>query len=78
MDMLTRYQMRASTCLLTVALSAFTVKGWLLIAWVILGCPAADEYDQELRNGKVYAVHRRSGPTRPVDQHDPVAHQHPD
>lgn len=64
MDMLTRYQMRVSTYLLTVALSAFTVKGLMLAAWVILGCPAADEYDHEQRNGKVYAVHRRSGPVR--------------
>jgi hypothetical protein len=38
------------------------VKALLLAAWVILSYHAAEEYDHELRDGKVYAVHPRSGP----------------
>jgi hypothetical protein len=66
MDMATKYQFRLSTYILTVVIAALTVKGFLLAAWVFLGCPAPDEYDYEERGGKVYAVHRRSGPIRQI------------
>jgi hypothetical protein len=32
-----------------------------------MGCLMPDEYDYEERGGKVYAVHRRSGPVRQID-----------
>jgi hypothetical protein len=62
MDMATRYQIRLSTCLLYVLIGALTAKGGMLVAWVIAGCPTADEYDYEERDGKIYAVHRRTSP----------------
>ena len=62
MDMATRYQIRVSTFGLTVAVAALTAKGMLLAAWVIAGCPTADEYDYEERGGKIFAVHRRTSP----------------
>jgi hypothetical protein len=55
----TRYRIRVSTYLFAVAAAAFTVKGLLLVGWMLAGCPSPDEYDYDVRNGKVYAVHRR-------------------
>jgi hypothetical protein len=74
-DMATRYQFRVSIYLLVVAIAALTAKGWLLAARVIVGCPTVDEYDYEERGGKVYAVHRRSGPMRQIDQSGPFANR---
>jgi hypothetical protein len=64
--------MRVSVYMLTVLLCALTAKGWFLVAWVIAGCPAPEEYDFEERNGKIYAVHRRSGPIHQLNPTDRV------
>jgi hypothetical protein len=62
MLMAIRYRICVSRYLLWVVVAAFTIKGFILVAWVIAGCPTPDEYDYEDRGGKVYAVHPRTSP----------------
>jgi hypothetical protein len=62
MDIMIDSQFRLSTCLLCFLIGTLTANGILRTAWVIEGCPTADEYDYDVRGGKVYAVHRRTSP----------------
>jgi hypothetical protein len=62
--------------MLCVLLCALTAKGWFLAAWVMAGCPPREEYDYEERNGKIYAVHRRSGLIGRFNHARPILKQH--
>jgi hypothetical protein len=62
MDMTTRYQIRLSTYMLCVLISALTVKGWLLVAWEIAGRPFRPEYVHIRHTGQTVAIDARLWP----------------